>query len=607
MKAVTQRYFTGDEERCLILLKRAEIMISQMEELMDPKRHNGVHTLSRTLITTDGDRIFVKRSYNINEVWIFGNPDIKKEEEAETKDVFLVLSCQGARAFRPLGYPGEFYKQIVVTQPYYIVFKLRTRAYARIQDMDSPKDINADISFPCRADKIVSWTQTTELISKEDPKDVNSNDLKVWNDPTYYIPGTSTSITHADDPAFAGCGCNFEDWNLTNGCIERGYFRGYQCSSPKAATASSGYDETNAYLGTGYRVTVSCTDSGSCRGYSAGLGRGGSGVFEATEQTSYTTSRGLIGNGTTLPPDLGINYFGSGFLSVANNSIDKATNDRPKSLFSESSIEAKVTSEVINEGTRTIDVYIDPNWNGSGTEPNYYVNSVFSYYDTTDDRTTTLEGYSPIGSVFVINPYNNYNYHSRQDFTYKNYFSYSDWPQSRSSSENWSRDKQLWLDWTTDINVYNNYRRIITLRSESDNVFFQLYFHHWILLNESDSSSGGYSASYTRPAYGLTAQCEFVKDAKTNNPLDTDSYIKHEVDSIYFQYYDNIYPYQTDFTTPELEDAVRQLVEGVYAGAPEDTKGADEPFLDGEPLQLYFSAYLVKGIDKTTKKRVKVG
>jgi hypothetical protein len=617
-------FLSGDIERWSKYRPLANKYMADMERVMNI---SALDNLTRNYTLTDGVTIKVQKIFgrkhfhaNIPFLEVGGKKEKKKE-----KDVFLLMEVLGVRMF--YGEDWNHMKPVVYTTPYFIIYKLRTNDYAKIVDPVEPTDPETGepkyVEFPCTIDKISAWTATTTVTSKDwtqyDIINQEYEDYKVFFDPFFLSPETGKSITHADTPASPG-GCNCPTriapppaGSQASTCWQYGYPQGfsvnpslvaYFCSVPVSNSTNSSYEDTNSFLGTDFNKSNYCSQSGFC---TINLGELGGGGVHGLLETHRGQNSDLISNGIWFfGPEYDFYYFGSGFLMNANNYVDPDTKERVNTLFMESSYS---DSEYYNDQDTNLPqqpkatfVYIHP-------PPDRY-NESYYIFETWDEHTkytndsNTLTPYSPWGAMATIVSYTDTRSVTSRRYSFKNYFTYGNINLGGGGSQVSSYDSHNWLG-NDDPNKYNNFRQIYTIRSDKNNVFFQFYFHHWIMKYRSstDTFNGTHthteSHGYDPPSWAFHAQCEFVLDALNNNPLDPNSYIKNQEEEKQLEFYDVAKPFDPDvdpgdfeFRTPELEVKIEELIDKVYETAAIDS---------GDPLYMIFRAYIIEGSDDLPK------
>lgn len=267
--------------------------------------------------------------------------------------------------------------------------------------------------------------------------------------------------------------------------------------------------------------------------------------------------------------------------------------------------ESKSSSESwegsVSTGTKSVGFWGDEYGRSHGWYPD---NTIFESYDQehkTMDGGITYKLYCPLGNAESLE-YNFKTVSLNQSYNWSKSASsrvcgYQKWPSS--VSEHYTRshsDIEQYGDGS--VNYVNNWRRNLSVRGTS-NVFVQLYMHHYVILNRTESGSNTGSGmqstvnySYTF-GWGFSAQAEYVKNWQLSNPWEPESYIKYNE----AKQKGNTEAEAWTFRTPEFEAAIEFLVQGVYDKAGVDTANYTQPYLAGEPLIMDFIIDILEGLD----------
>jgi len=640
MASTTRYHYLGDKSRASMYRGAGQAALAK---LRDYNKYNNLQDNSLSFKYKDGTVVTAVAGYHGQEDVFITSPIVEAkapvapiEAGGELKR-FIVIFGRGHSNYIPVDAPAGAFGPQVVTPWYAVVYDMQTKTYAKITDpVKDDADENGDIIFPCSVEKVQEWWADSEWISKqemsreldEDPatgglkqKRVLSEPWKVW-DETFvfyetinghvYIWGPSKSDN--SDPATCGCQnypkkigdhpCYGYAWHNQTGlwiCMD-------------APRSDTGYNDYRYLKDPFYAVTgdpdapllstYSCYEGGYCAitGGSADSGFGSQGstsgehVTDVGSDIMVSITPTTIFGGPSFLFDynaLGYGYFGAALLTCSYK----------KEIISSYFHERNSNRHTDDTSFREVKLWQDKgdinylwlagawahyrkgSWNSPGSYELIIESTLHTPLGTADSAIEGQESsYSDSGYT--------------QDKAWGNYPPYGaaagGGHVDTSQFDSYSRQHFIPDIAKGDLNVFNCYRRYYSLTTKSQEVLFQFYLWHYMIVDFINTASGhtATSATTTRSVshswdYTLIAQAEFM-NKELPNPLVMEDYLKYDELLNANPSFDRT---AFTFNTPELETEINELIEKIYSDLNTPAK-----VLTGEtvPLVFEFEPYIVE-------------
>jgi hypothetical protein len=628
MATTTRYHYLGDKMKAASYRGAGQATLAK---LRDHNKFNDLKDNALNIQFKDGTQITAAAGF-------FGQEDVyitcpeavaKKavaavEQEGELQR-FIVIFAMGHSMYVIPDSPTNWYEPGIVLPWQAIVYDMQTKTYAKIPDpVPADADEDGNIIFPCASSKVVSWWSDAEWISKQkmgrnlvEQEDgsmvqerVTSEPWKVWGETFVfyetmggrsYVYGPNASV----NAEAADCSCNsYPEKYGINACFDRYTWHDstglYFCpDGPKSDTGYCDYkylqDPFFSIHGVPILSAYSCYEGGYCN-YIGGPGLAWKTTGEhvgilGRDIMIYITPTTIFGSEVYDYNKLGYGNFGAALLTCSYNA------ELTSSYFHQRNYNKNVFDSVDSGRVYWID-YGQHKWQGAAQVHLYFVRDHWNApgnYEVTVGNTL----HTPIGAIVSTDEGEERNHTDSgawQQAGWNNFPPYTDYEPSGDSDvrqyaayeyEHFIPKMEI-----GDLNAVNCYRRYYSLTTKSQEVLFQFYLWHYMIVHFTTNKSGrsGHDAATTQTVthtwgHTLLSQAEFTNKVLPN-PLNSADYTK----------YDDIVKdggAVADFTfnTPELETCINALIAKIYGDYNTQAKiDAGE----ATPLIFEFEPYIVE-------------